>query len=789
MQQNSSYLPFRTAAVLGAGVMGAQIAAHLANAGLQVHLLDIPAKEGKKNSIVEGAFKKTLKMKPNPFANKAASGRITLGNFDEHFDRIAEAEWVIEVVIENMKIKQDIMERIEKVARPDAIISSNTSGLPIHLISEGRSDDFKKRFMGTHFFNPPRYLKLLEIIPTPSTDSQYIDRIKWFGRVHLGKSIVIAKDTPNFIANRIGNYATLQTMRFFTEQDYTIEEIDALTGPLIGHAKSATFRTLDVVGLDTMLYVADNLYKAIPEDESREAHQAPDILRQLVEKGMLGAKTKAGFYKKVGKDILSLNTETFEFEPPKPMNIGDVKAFKKAGKLADRVKALYADEGRAGAFTRASMLDLMGYCARRVPEIADRPVDIDNAICWGFGWEMGPFSTWDTLGFEKVLADMREAGIEVPSWIEDMEKNGDKAFYRDNNGVAEVYAPGSGYVSQTVYADHLTAASFSTSESNELIKRKEAALLDMGDGVALYEFRSKSNSLGNDVVEGIFEAINYVEQNDFHGLVIGNDGRNFSVGANLGEMAFAVMGGKMDMIPAATKRFQDMINRVRYARKPVVLAIQGMTLGGGCEMAMAAAGTVAAFESYVGLVELGAGLIPGGCGTTHLTYLASKSAPNGFANEVQASLITSFTNVATAKVATSAFEAREMGFLGENAKIVMHAERRLAVAKEEVLCLSRQGYAPPPVRGKIKVLGQPGRAVMEAAAYQMKEGGYASDYDRYLAGRLAYIMTGGKLTGFSEVHEQYLYDLEREVFHELLTQKKTLERIESILTTNKPLRN
>ncbi len=405
MSSDQNYLPFRTVAVLGAGVMGAQIAAHFANAGLRVHLLDIPAPEGNKNAIVEGALKKIRKLKPNPFATSRAAPRIQPGNFEEHLERLKEAEWIIEAVVEKMEIKRELMAKVEAVAGENAIISTNTSGLPIHQIAEGRSDSFKKRFLGTHFFNPPRYLKLLEVIPTPDTDPAVVEQIQWFGRVHLGKNVVIAKDTPNFIANRIGNYATLQVMRFFTRGEYTIEEIDTLTGTLVGHAKSATFRTLDVVGLDTMLYVADNLYRAIPDDESREAHKAPELLRKMVENGLLGAKVRKGFYQKVGKDILSLNPETMQYEPAKPLNLGDLKKISAVENLPERLRVLYEDGGRAGKFFRETTLDLLGYCARRIPEIADSPADIDHAVCWGFGWELGPFQVWDALGFERVLTD------------------------------------------------------------------------------------------------------------------------------------------------------------------------------------------------------------------------------------------------------------------------------------------------------------------------------------------------------------------------------------------------
>ena len=529
--------------------------------------------------------------------------------------------------------------------------------------------------------------------------------------------------------------------------------------------------------------------KRFPDDESREAHKAPEFLRELVAKGRLGAKVKKGFYTKVGRDILSINPETFEYEPPKEMNLGDINSIKKAGSLVNRLKALYADDGRAGAFFRESTLDLIGYCARRVPEIADKPADIDNAICWGFGWQMGPFQVWDALGFQNVLNDLREANIELPAWVDQMVKDDATAFYQASAGQLQSYQPGTGYVDEPVFADQISLGAVKETAGHTLIERKEAALLDLGDGVALYEFRSKSNALGNDVVEGIFEAIDYVENNDFHGLVIGNEGRNFTVGANLGEVAIALMEGKWDLIDGATRRFQEMIKRVRYARKPVVTAIQGMVLGGGCEISLASAATVAAFESYVGLVELGAGLIPGGGGCVSFAARAGVHAPSDFVSHHQPFMLDAFQTIATARVSTSAREAVDLGLLKPNTKIAMHADRRIHMAKEEVLRLSNQGYMPPPLRANILVLGQPGLAAMKTMAYQMAQAGYASEYDAYLGEQLAYILCGGDLTAATEVHEDYLFDLERKVFIDLLKQKKTQERIESILKTNKPLRN
>ncbi len=772
--------------------MGAQIAAHLAGAGLEVLLLDIASKAGPKNQIVEAAFKRATKLKPAPFVQEAAKKRITLGNFDEHFDQLADKDWIIEVVVERMDIKQQVMARIEAVASDHAVISTNTSGLPINQIAEGRSEDFKRRFLGTHFFNPPRYLKLLEVIPTPDTDPAILERIQWFGRVHLGKGAVIAKDTPNFIGNRIGVYAIARTVQEFIEGRYTIEEIDALTGTLIGRPKSATFRTADVVGLDTLRHVISNLYDAVPGDESRETFQVPGLLNRLVEAGALGAKVKKGFYTKdrASGQIWSVNPETLAYEPAQDQNLGDLDAIKRAGDLGARINALYADEGRAGQFFRDVMLDTMAYAARRIPEIADRPIDVDHAICWGFGYEVGPFQTWDLLGFEKVYADLQAAGTDLPDWVHQMQADGIPSFYQSDDGTTQGYVPALGtYQPIEQHADEISLPYIKTDPKRVVWKNADAALLDMGDDVVLYEFRSKSNSLGTDVMQGLFEVIDLVEHGSYRGLVIGNAGKNFTVGANLGELAMGVMMGQFDQIEMMVARFQEGIQRVRYAEKPVVVCTHQMVLGGGCEMVMASSHPVAASESYIGMVELGAGLIPAGTGTTHMTAWAAEKAASDFPSHIQPFLRQAFEMIAMAKVATSAREAQDFGILPPHTKVVMNADRRFHVAKEEVVRLSNQGYLPPPRRSAVRVLGRGVHALFEAALYQFKSGNYISEYDQHLAERLAYVMAGGNLTGPTDVHEDYLIELEREVFLSLLGEEKTLARIQHILTTNKPLRN
>jgi 3-hydroxyacyl-CoA dehydrogenase len=776
--------PFRTAAVLGAGVMGTQIAAHLANAGLTVHLLDLPAKTSNKNELVEGAFKKALTQSPPIFFTEKTARRVILGNFDDHFHRVAEVDWVIEAVVENLDIKKELMQRLEETIRDDAIVSTNTSGLLIHAIAEGRSESFRRRFLGTHFFNPPRYLKLLELIPTADTDPQVLAQMQWFGQIHLGKGVVIAKDTPNFIANRIGMFVTMLGVKAWTEQGYTIEEIDTLTGTIAGRPKSATFRTADLVGLDTLLYVAYNLYPAIPHDESREIFRVPNVLKKLVETGTLGAKTGQGFYKKQKGEILSLNPETMAYEPARPSNLGEIDAIEKMPDVGDRLRALYADSGRAGEFFRQSTLAILNYSANRIPEIANCVTDIDRAMRWGFGWELGPFEIWDALGFEPVLTDMKAAGMPVPAWVETMQQMCAKSFYKNHH----VYKPELHYTPLEISSE-IDLTAIKTDPQRVLWHNPEAALLDLGDGVVLYEFRSKGNTLSLNVVNGLEEVLNLLQTHDFKGMVIGNSSAHFSGGANLAEMGMMAQAGNFDALVKLIIQFQTLMQRIHYFPKPIVAAVQGRALGGGCELVMACPQVVAAAETYIGLVELGVGLIPGAGGIMRMVARATERAANETLSQIQPFIQKAFETIATAKVSGSAYEAQELGYLPCDARIVMDGDRRLAIAKAEILHLDYVGYTPPPEQNSIMVLGRPGRAMLEQAAYIFQQSGYASEYDRYLAGRLAYVMTGGELTAPSLVHEDYLLQLERETFIPLLGQPKTQERIAHMLKTKKPLRN
>ncbi len=780
--------PFERVAVLGAGTMGAQIAAHAANAGLEVLLLDLAATDDDdRNAVVASMFKKAQKLRPDPFFEDSTARRIRLGNFDDDFAKLANVDWVVEAVVERMDIKRNLMERIEQVVGPDTIVSTNTSGLPIGEIAAGRSEAFRQRFLGTHFFNPPRYLRLLELVPTPDTAPDVLDRVSWFGRVHLGKGIVVAKDRPYFIGNRIGIYAMLSAIRWFEDGRLSIEDIDALTGPLTGRPKSATFRTADVVGLDVMQHVIENLHAAIAsDDESADAFTTPKVLASLVKNGALGAKTGAGYYQKVGKEIRSIDPTSREYTSGTPsLELGEVWS---AGRLPDRIRALYASDGVAGDFFRSTTLDLLGYSARRIPEISDNPADVDRAVKWGFGWEMGPFEIWDALGVERVIDDMRERQIVLPDWVTGMDSP--EGFYGKRGAARTVYVPQEqAKVVDPVPQDEVSLAVVKVDPTRTLWENEAAGLLDLGDGVALFEFRSKANALGQSVMNGFWDAMEHVESDaNLCGLVVANEGKNFSVGANLVEVAAVVQAGRFDDIEKFLRRFQDVVQRVRYASKPVVAAVHQMALGGGCEVAMASEHPVVAAEAYVGLVELGVGVIPAGTGTTRLAVRAAEGAPNGFVSEIQSALNRAFQSVASAKVSRSGREAVSMGYLPAATTVVMNGNRRIHAARARVLQLAASGYLPPAKRSFVAV-GRPGGATLEAAAYNFLQGRYISEYDYYLAKRLAYVLTGGSLTGAQEVDEDYMLGLEREVFLSLLGEKKTQERIEHMLKTGKPLRN
>jgi len=786
MDKNSVYLPFRRVAVIGAGTMGAQIAAHLANAGADVLLLDLASSNDKDpQALVKKRLKSASKLKPSPVFTKDSLNRIQCGTIEHDIGKISEAEWIIEAVIERLDIKQSLFDQIEENAGNDSIISTNTSGFPIRTLAQGRSIDFKRRFLGTHFFNPPRYLRLLEVILHADTDPEILNKIEWYARVHLGKEIVMSNDVPYFISNRIGMYGMMGAIQQYVDGSYSIEEIDTLTGPLVGRPKSATFRTADLVGLDVMHLVTENLYKSIPQDESRERFIVPDLVSRLVKQGALGAKSGAGFYRKQGREIQSLHISSMQYEAPKDINLGDLPQIKSAGSLPNRLKALYEDQGRSGAFFRATMLDLMAYATRRVGEVSDNPASIDRALCLGFGWEMGPFQTWDAIGFNSVRQAMIASGLELPEWVKNMPSHA--SFYTE--APVQVYIPSQKrYIAEEIPESVQSLKSIKLELGRDLWANPESGLIDLGDGVALFEFRSKACTLGTKVIEGILDVIDHIEHNsDFCGLIIGNEGTHFSVGANLAEMAGAVQSGDFAQIDQYIARFQATMQRVHYASKPVVVATHQRVLGGGCELMMSSPYPVAAAETYAGLVELGVGLIPAGTGCMRFAAKASKEN-YGYDSNLLFDVMRYFEVIAKATVSTSAEEARDLGYLPRHACVVMNNASRFYAAKHEVLRLSAQGYRPP-VAEKIHVLGQSGAAALSTAVYQLHQGRFISDYDLHLAKKLAYVFTGGDLSGAADVTESYLLDLEREVFLSLLGQPKTQERIAGILQHNRPVRN
>lgn len=781
-------LSLRRAAVLGSGVMGSQIAALLAGVGLQVELLDLPGPEGTpRNGPAESALAACAKLKPDPFFSVDARTRIRCGNFDDHLSRLGHCDWIIEVVVERLDIKRALLARVEEVAHPRAIISTNTSGLPVAEIAEGRSDSFRQRFLGTHFFNPPRYLRLFELIPTEDTDSAVLECMAAFGRVQLGKGVVLAKDTPNFIGNRIGMLAALSIMRRVTDGEYTIEEVDALTGKLIGRPRSATFRTADLVGLDVLAHVAQNLHAAVPDDESREKFRAPWLLTKLVERGSLGAKTKRGFYAKVGGEILSVDPETMEYRKPRPMKLGDLDELKAVRPIAERLRMLYDDDGRAGAFFRDTTLELLAYAARRMPEISDNVIDVDRALQWGFGWELGPFALWDALGFQRVLDDLRAAKHKLPAWLDTLEQSGATGFLSEDEGsVTSWSVPDAAPVRRSRAADQLHLPGISADAERLIWSNDECALLDLGEGVALFEFRSKMNALGRQVVDGLHHAIGLVEQGPWAGLVVGNGAEHFTVGANLYEVATAAVQGRWSELESGIASFQDMGRRVRYAAKPVVVATQGRVLGGGCELTLWCPTPVCSMESYMGLVEIGVGLLPAGGGTMLMTALAAERAASTAPEHIAPHLRASFEIVAKAEIADSAAKARQMGFVSPAGVIVMNPDRRLWVARQQVLTLAARGHQPPPVREAIPVLGRSGRGVFDVGLQHLQQGGFVDPWLAHVAGRIAWIMTGGDLLAPATLHEDRLLELERQEFLSLLGEKKTQQKIADVLTANQP---
>lgn len=793
-------------AVLGSGVMGSRIACHFANIGVPVLLLDIApqeltADEEKKglkldapavrNRIVNSALQAAVAANPSPLYRKSEVSRIKTGNFDDNLKEIASCDWVIEVVVERLDIKKSLYERVEQFRKKGTLITSNTSGIPIHLLAEGRSEDFQENFAGTHFFNPPRYLKLLEIIPTPDTKPEVVDFLLHYGDLYLGKTVVLAKDTPGFIANRVGVFALLDAMQTMQKLGLTVEETDKLTGPVIGHAKSATLRTSDVVGLDTTINVANGLAQGLPNDEAKDVFVLPDFVKKMGENKWLGDKTGQGFYKKVkdegGKsEIHALDLNTLEYKPSQKVKFATLELTKSIDKLADRFQVLVGGRDKAGEFYRLSFGSLFAYVSNRVPEIADQLYKIDDALRAGFGWELGPFETWDALGVPAGIELAKAAGRSIAPWVEEMLAAGSQTFYKVENGTrkfydreSKQYQPVAG-VENFIILDNLRAS------GKVLWKNAGASVIDLGDGILNVEFHSKMNSLGTDVIQGLLKGVELAEAG-YRGLVVGNDAPNFSAGANLGLVYMQALEQEFDELNMMIQQFQQAMMRMRYSSIPVVGTPHGLTLGGGCELNLHCDRVIASAESYIGLVEFGVGLIPGGGGTKEMTLRTAAKYEEG---EPEFNLLrNTYMTISTAKVSTSAAEAFDLGFLRRGDEIVVNPNRVIAQARAAAIELADAGYTQPSQKTNIKVHGKGALAMFKTGVYAMKEGKYISAHDQLIADKLAYVMCGGDLSSPTEVSEQYLLDLEREAFLSLCGERKTLERIQSILTTGKPLRN
>ena len=786
------------AVVIGAGTMGAAIAAHLANAGVPVTLLDIAAKDGDKNKIVKDGWDCCLKAKPANLMADELKSLVKLGNLDDDFGAVGEADWIVEAIVENLKIKQELMARIDEVRKPTAIVSTNTSGIPVNDIAEGRSKEFKKHFLGTHFFNPPRYLKLLEVIPTKDTDKAVVEFISWFAEYRLGKGIVLCKDTPNFIGNRVAFGTGAFALDFFLKNDYTVDEVDALTGPLMGRPKTASFRLMDLVGIDVWDLVGRNLAPLIPHDKLGQEYlnaEAPNkLISTLIERKWLGNKTKIGFYKEVRnsegkKEFWSLDLKTLEHVAPTKPRFESVKAAKDVEGLGDRLKVMLAPspkgeaDDKAAQLVRALTYQGFQYASSIIPEVADTVKPIDDAVRWGFMHEAGPFETWDMLGVRETVKRMKEAGYPAAKWVGAMLKNGVESFYQYRGGEKiAVYDAVKGK-----YVKLKKLESVVMLRGTKVVSQNAGATLrDMGDGVACLEFHTKMNSLDEDVMNMTVETFERLE--NFDGLVIGNEGENFSAGANLFMMVVGAQQGMWDMLDGAVRKLQDMNMRMRYSPKPIVVAPAGLTLGGGCEITMHASRVVAAAETYIGLVELGVGVIPAGAGTKEMLRRIVNPVMRVENAEPLAALQKAFLQMGQAKVATSAEEARGMNILLPADRIVMNRSHLLAEAKNEVLHMIAAGYKPPAPE-LIYVAGRDALAAIRIGAWMFKEGHYITQYDHHVAGKLAYVMCGGELTRGQWVSEQYILDLEREAILSLFGEEKTQARMWSILQTGKPLRN
>lgn len=791
-------------AIIGSGIMGSGIACHFANIGVQVRLFDIVPRELTeaetakgltlesklvRNRLVNDSLQKTLKSNPSPIYNQSFASRISTGNTEDDLHLIADCDWIIEVVVERLDIKQKVFEQIEKYRKPGTLITSNTSGIPIRFMNEGRSEDFRQHFAVTHFFNPPRYLKLFEVVPGPDCKTEVVDFLMNYGEKFLGKTAVLAKDTPAFIGNRIGIFGIMDLFHAVKALDLTVEEVDKLTGPVIGRPKSATFRTVDVVGLDTLVHTANGVAQNAPNDEMHNSFAIPEFVNKMMENKWLGSKSGQGFYKKVmvnGKsEIHALNLNTLAYEASKPVKFATLEMTKSIDKVIDRFKVLVKGQDKAGAFYRKTMAAMFQYVSNRIPEISDELYRIDDAMKAGFGWEHGPFQIWDAIGVEKGVELMLAEGYKPNNWVNEMLSNGIKNFYSVKNGAkfyydipkkAESKIPGQ---DAFIILDHVR-------EIQTVWKNAEASIQHLGDGVLNVEFQSKMNTLGGGVLEAINKGIAMAEK-DYSAVIIGNQGPNFSLGANLAMVLMLAIEQEYDELNMAIKYFQDTVMKLRYSSIPVIVAPHGMTLGGGCEMSLHADKVVAAAETYTGLVEFGVGLIPAGAGTKEVTRRVAELWAK---DDVKMNrLRDAFINIAMAKVGTSAYEAFDLGYYQQGKDVVVvNKERQIAVAKQHALQMVADGYTQPTPKS-CYVLGRQALGMFYVGTDSLKAGMYASEHDQKIANKLGYIMAGGDLSEPQFVSEQYLLDLEREAFLSLLTERKTLERIEHTLKTGKPLRN
>jgi len=788
----------RKVAVLGSGVMGSRIACHFAGIGVQALLLDIVPKEATeskdskaRNKIVNDSLAAAIKSNPSPVYGKDVVKKITTGNFDDNMKDIAGCDWIIEVVIERLDIKQKVFEQVEKYRKPGTLITSNTSGIPIHLMAEGRSDDFKKNFCGTHFFNPPRYLRLLEIIPTPFTYPDIVDFLMHYGDLYLGKTTVLCKDTPAFIANRIGVYGIMSLFALVDKMGLTIDEVDALTGPIIGRPKSATFRTADVVGIDTLVKVAKGVYDNCPDDEARDTFIIPSWLNKIVENNWLGDKTGQGFFKKMPpspkgeKEIYVIDFNKLEYKPRAKAKFATIEAAKPIDDLNQRLKMLCSGKDKAGEFYRLFHYSLFSYISHRIPEISDELYRVDDAMMAGFGWEIGAFESWDVLGVAKTTEAMKTSGYKVAAWVDEMIASGNKSFYKIENGKKLCYDPAS--KSYKVLPGANSFIVMSNYQDKLVWKNGSCRLFDLGDEVLGLQWSTKMGSIGGDVLTGIQTSIEKAEKN-YKGLVIANEGANFSAGANVGMIFMLAIDQEYDELDMAIRMFQNTMMRARYSSIPVVVAPHGLALGGACELSLHSDKCCPTAETYTGLVELGVGLIPGGGGTKEFTLRASDEMHVDEPETI--TLKNRFLTIATAKVATSAQEGFEIGVYRKGLdEVVMNQGRRIAEAKKSVIEFFDSGYSAPVPRKDVKVLGRSGLGALYTGINGMWRANYATDHDVVIAKKLAYVMCGGDLTEQSSVSEQYLLDLEREAFLSLCGEKKTLERIQSVLKGGKPIRN